>query len=420
MNCQQIQENISLYMDDILNEEEKQLLNHHIIECENCTNEFAYMIDLINDLQNIPQKELPFGYHEELIKKVELITTENQKKNKKEKKRLFFTEWLKPMVAVFLLVILVGTATIFSLEVLTPKNLASDSAPRENSSKADMAPSAYDGNTGQVVYDSKIAETQDITAESEETSKSQESFVDSVVLQDQKIIKKATLSLEVEEFDNTVQEIRTLVEQSGGYMEHAESYIYSSNREREEYLKEGNFVLKIPKDKYGSAQERIIQMGHLNHQNENSLNVTEQYIDTESRIRMLNLQEERLLKIMEQATKVEDLILLEQRLNEVRSEIEVFQSKIKNWDKLVSFSTIEIHLRQVKKVMIEPVQSEFGVKLKEGVIDSINNTQRGLERLSLHIARNFMQIVFRVILLLIGIWLAKFLYKKVKLKKRRI
>ena len=44
---------------------------------------------------------------------------------------------------------------------------------------------------------------------------------------------------------------------------------------------------------------------------------------------MLEVEQDRLLEIMKKADKVEDLIKLEERLTQVRTDLEIYKSKIK-------------------------------------------------------------------------------------------
>ncbi|NLL69949.1 MAG: DUF4349 domain-containing protein [Epulopiscium sp.] len=403
MTCEKIQENISLYLDGILDEEERKKLEQHINECDQCALEFTHMLDIMDMLHSIPQKDVPHKFHKELIKKIDQVNNSSSD-NKKNK----ILRSLKPIAAVFLLLLFIGTSAIL---ILTPmgrmsKSIRNDSAPQE------MIESKAENTVTSESYDREVT----FDTEESKLSESSRSFSEIGSLQGQKIIKTASLSLEVEEFDSVIQDIRQLVESNGGYVASAETYIYSSNYEKKEYLKEGHMKIRIPSEKYGTAQQQLIEMGHLKHQSENSENITEQYIDTQSRIRMLKVQEERLLAIMEQATKVEDLIKLEQRLNEVRTDLEVFQGRIQNWDQLVTFSTIEIQIRQIKKASLQTVSPNFTVKMKDGFIDSINHAQSSIERFLIKIARHFIQIIFGILLALIGIWTIRVIYKKIKMK----
>ena len=56
------------------------------------------------------------------------------------------------------------------------------------------------------------------------------------------------------------------------------------------------------------------------------------YTDYEARLSSLNTQEERLLDMLSKSEDVETLIALEQRLSDVRYEIESIERSLRNYD----------------------------------------------------------------------------------------
>ena len=77
-------------------------------------------------------------------------------------------------------------------------------------------------------------------------------------------------------------------------------------------------------------------------------NVTSQYTDYEARLSSLRTQEERLLSMLEKSEDVESLIALEQRLADVRYELESIERNLKNLDLPISYSTITLNLQEVE------------------------------------------------------------------------
>jgi hypothetical protein len=68
--------------------------------------------------------------------------------------------------------------------------------------------------------------------------------------------------------------------------------------------------------------------------------------------------------MMELAETVEDVILLEDRLTEVRYSIESLQTSLLNWDRQVSFSSVYLDLNEVQVYSPEPqVQPSYGQRL---------------------------------------------------------
>lgn len=85
----------------------------------------------------------------------------------------------------------------------------------------------------------------------------------------------------------------------------------------------------------GEATERIT-----------SKDVTEQWIDLDARLRTQKALEAQYLKILKDASEVGDLLEVQKKLAEVRTEIEKLESKKRLLDRDISLSTITLELEQ--------------------------------------------------------------------------
>lgn len=88
-------------------------------------------------------------------------------------------------------------------------------------------------------------------------------------------------------------------------------------------------------------------------ENLSSQNVTSQYVDLQSRLRNLEETEAQLRKIMEGATKVDDVLSVFNRLTEVREQIEVTKGQMKYYEEASAMSTLNITIRA--REMVEPI-----------------------------------------------------------------
>ena len=68
------------------------------------------------------------------------------------------------------------------------------------------------------------------------------------------------------------------------------------------------------------------------------------------RLETYAIEEERLLSMLEKATTVEEMIQLESRLSDIRYQIESLESRLRNWQNQVDYSTITIYLREVEEL----------------------------------------------------------------------
>ena len=181
-----------------------------------------------------------------------------------------------------------------------------------------------------------------------------------------KIIYSANVQVETTDFDQSLQKLQELIERCDGWVEsssingnnyHDSSRGYVSRRS-------ASYTLRIPSQRFDELMSSFSDLGNVPFTHTYTENVTAQYYDVQARLTAYEAQEQRLLEMMELAETVEDIIILEDRLTEVRYSIESLQSSLKNWDRQVSYSSIYLDLTEVQEYTPEPyVQPSFGQQL---------------------------------------------------------
>ena len=162
-----------------------------------------------------------------------------------------------------------------------------------------------------------------------------------------KLIKKYNVDAETKEFDKTLDTIYEKIEAFGGYIESSEingnSYSYSRNRHA--YL-----VIRVPADKMSMLIEVVKTAGNVTSFNEEVKDVTLDYVDTESRIEALKVEQETLMKMLEQSGDLETLLAIQRELTDVRYELEYYESIKRTFDQQISFGTINLSLDEVIEI----------------------------------------------------------------------
>ncbi|MGI6030293.1 MAG: DUF4349 domain-containing protein [Eubacteriales bacterium] len=157
-----------------------------------------------------------------------------------------------------------------------------------------------------------------------------------------KIIFSASLTMETTQYDTAIQNLERTVEFYSGWVEESNTYSDSRNRRHADY------TLRIPSAQFreflDSAGEII---GHVTSKTERGVEITQVYYDSQARLTSLQVQEERLLAILEKAEVLTDVIELEQALSDVRYEIERISSELRLYDSQVEMSTIQLSLTEV-------------------------------------------------------------------------
>lgn len=165
-----------------------------------------------------------------------------------------------------------------------------------------------------------------------------------------KIIYSSDVTVETTDFDATLQALDAMVKDYGGWVEsssvnganyYSRSRGYASNRS-------ASYTLRIPSGRFDQLMNSLSTLGNVPYSHTYTENVTAQYYDVQAHLTAYKTQEARLLEMMEVAETVEDIILLEDRLTELRYRIESLQSSLNNWDRRVSYSSVYLSVEEVQ------------------------------------------------------------------------
>lgn len=163
---------------------------------------------------------------------------------------------------------------------------------------------------------------------------------------EQKLIKRVSMNAETEDLDALLAQLSQKISDLGGYVEYQELYngsAYSSYRYRS-----ANLTIRIPAARLGEFTEQVQGVSNVVSYNESQDDVTLTYVDTESRMNALKVEEERLLELLAKAENMSDLLEIEARLTDVRYELESTTSQLRVLENQVSYATVELNIDQVK------------------------------------------------------------------------
>ena len=161
------------------------------------------------------------------------------------------------------------------------------------------------------------------------------------------LIVEAWISLEVSEIDAIVRQVEALADQRGGWVESAEIFGEAGYRS-------ASLRVRVPADRLDNAMDALRGLGRVTDEGISSTDVTERLIDNEARLTAWYAQEERLVTLLENAPTVEDIIQIEQRIAQVRSDIEHVEATQRNLTNRVATSLITVNLSLPERFAAEP------------------------------------------------------------------
>lgn len=259
------------------------------------------------------------------------------------------------------------------------------------------APSGSGGATGDSNYqgwDMEAAESMPTAPESDSGG----SIPDSIYQNTRaKLIRRAELEIQTEQFDESVKALNQMVASCGGYYENAS--VYGGSRRDAYASRSGEYVVRVPAEKYEQFLSQAGDLGYVTSKNEGSEDVGEQYYDIEARLKTQRTKQARLLALLEKAETMEDIIALENALSDVEYQIEQYASDLNRYDALINFSTFRIYLYEVGRVTQEVGEtSSLGQRMAAGFQASFRNLGQGVQDLLIWVSYNlFLTIVLAAV-----------------------
>ena len=163
----------------------------------------------------------------------------------------------------------------------------------------------------------------------------------------QKLIRRVNIDAETEDLDALLVQLQAQISASNGYIESQDLYngsSYSNYRNRN-----ANLTIRIPADKLDGFVVQLKDASNVVNYSESQEDVTLTYVSTESRIKALETEQERLLELLSQAENMSDLLEIEARLTDVRYEQESVTSQLLVLANKVDYATINLYISQVKE-----------------------------------------------------------------------
>ncbi|WP_339321861.1 DUF4349 domain-containing protein [Paenibacillus sp. FSL W8-0194] len=219
-----------------------------------------------------------------------------------------------------------------------------------------------------------------------------------------KLMYKANIVMEIQDYGKAQSEVRNTVTLSGGYIVN-----FSETQSASE--KGGTFIVKVPANGFSSFLGRLENIAHENLQRSiEGQDVTEEYVDLESRLKAKRIMEEQYVAFMKKATKTTDLVAFANELERIQAEIEQMKGRMRYIDQNVAYSTVEIRLYETPQKKEDPkasaVQAPLGQRVSEAFQGSVDVIAIIAQWIIVILSGSLPVLVIAAIVLLI-LWLAR-------------
>lgn len=321
MTSDHVSELLSPYVDGRVSAEERERIGRHLETCAACRGDLAALQGVVGLLRSVPPVTAPEELRAAIRSRVEHAGVPSAHGGLGP--RLAAT-W-RPMAAA-VAVVVIG---VFAANLLGPQlpRLGERRENGQSTSTAFLLEAAKDAK-GKPGAANRAAVSQP-TSPTTPAPSPDAAF--------RSVIRTARLAVEVDRYDAGARRLLDIAEGAGGFIADS-SYGEDEGRPR------GEFILRVPVGRFGAAIKDVEAMGTVRQRQISAQDVTEEYVDLQARQRNLERHEQQLLTFMDRATKVQDLLAVEQELSRVRGQIEQITGRLRYLAHNVEMASITVVL----------------------------------------------------------------------------
>ena len=233
--------------------------------------------------------------------------------------------------------------------------------------------------------------------------------------QNRKWIVTVNLTAETDDLDALRSALDEKIAALNGYVEDQSVYngsIYDSGRR----YRSANLTARIPADSIDAFLQDVGGLANIVRQNKSIEDVTLSYVATESRLKALETEEARLLELLSQAETMTDLLEIEARLSEVRSELENYASQKRLYDNQIDYATIYIAIEEVQEYT-PTEEPSLWERIRDGFKDNLEGVGEGLLDVLVWFIVSIPTLVVLAVVVLILVLIVRRIRRRRKAKK---
>ncbi|MBR1441126.1 MAG: DUF4349 domain-containing protein [Lachnospiraceae bacterium] len=239
-----------------------------------------------------------------------------------------------------------------------------------------------------------------------EEDRSSESVNENGASSNRKLITTVNLSAETTDFDTLINNINQKVAALGGYIESSNVNIGSSYYEGYGSSRSASMTIRVPANNLQEMTDMVTENSNITSQSKNVDDVTLSYVDLQSRKNAYKAEEERLLEMMEMTQTIDEMIIIEDKLADVRYHLESMESQLRTFDNQVDYSTVYLNIKEVVRIT-PPAPQSIGEKISEGFTENLVLVGTGIRDFFVGLIINLPFIVIWVIIILIVVFIVK-------------
>jgi Domain of unknown function (DUF4349)/Putative zinc-finger len=187
------------------------------------------------------------------------------------------------------------------------------------------------------------------------------------------IVRTAELAITTRDFEAARVRVDEVLKRQGGYVGQMN---VSSPSDAERKL---TAVLRVPADHLEAAIAELKRIGRVESESQAGVEVTSQYVDLQARLTNARNTEQRLTELLRTRTgKLEEVVAVEEKLSEVREEIERMEAEKKALTRQVDFGTLNLSLTEERRAQMRMVPQSVGTQFRNAAVEGYRSVVDGV------------------------------------------
>ncbi|MEO3762027.1 DUF4349 domain-containing protein [Streptomyces sp. B5E4] len=220
---------------------------------------------------------------------------------------------------------------------------------------------------------------------------------DSVTLAPQALIRTAEITVRTRELAGAADSARTLAEGAGGYVGDE-----STSKEPGAPAR-ARLTLRVSAEEYDAVLGDLAELGRVVHREVKVKDVTDQVVDVDSRVRSQRASVDRIRDLMDDATKLADVVTLEGELGSRQADLEALLAQQSSLQERTALGTITLELR--RPAAAPPADEDDGTGVTDALAGGWDAFVTGLRGVLIAVSASLPFAALLVLLVLAWRWL---------------
>lgn len=194
-------------------------------------------------------------------------------------------------------------------------------------------------------------------------------------IEDRTLIRTGTVTLEVDSFEESREEIGAIAEDRGGFVSDSSRRLHRTDGAN---YTTGAVVIRVPAEEFEATLAAIEEEGTVLDSRTETRDVTDRVVDIEARLATLEAQRERLRDLYDEADDTEEVLEIESHLTDVQEEIERLEAERRELEERTAYATITVELNEPRPVEPARIADDDPAWYEVGVLSALAASVEGV------------------------------------------